>query len=140
EADLAAFAHQDVPFERVVEVVSPVRSLAYHPLFQVMLVLQNNASAELSMPGLTGRLEDLSAGTAKFDLTLSLHEQSAQDGAPAGITGGLTYATDTIDATTAQDFVARLVRLLDAAVVDVERPIGSLEVLSESERVRLLEE
>ncbi|MER7727955.1 amino acid adenylation domain-containing protein [Streptomyces sp. NPDC096323] len=140
EADLAAFAHQDMPFERVVEVVNPARSLAYHPLFQVMLVLQNNASAELSMPGLTGRLEDLSAGTAKFDLTLSLHERTAEDGSPAGITGGLTYATDIIDASTAQDFVARLVRLLDAAVVDVERPIGSLEVLSGSERVRLLEE
>nr|WSW67735.1 amino acid adenylation domain-containing protein [Streptomyces sp. NBC_00995] len=140
EADLAAFAHQDIPFERVVEIVNPARSLAYHPLFQVMLVLQNNAEATLSMPGLTGRLKDLSAGTAKFDLTLSLHEQSAEDGAPAGITGGLTYATDTIDASTARDFVARLVRLLDAAVVDVERPIGSLEVLSESERVRLLEE
>ncbi|MFE6978163.1 amino acid adenylation domain-containing protein [Streptomyces sp. NPDC057682] len=139
ETDLAAFAHQDVPFERVVEVVNPARSLAYHPLFQIMLVLQNNASAALSLPGLTGRLEDLSAGTAKFDLTLSLHEQTAEDGTPAGITGGLTYATELIDRESAELLAERLVRLLDAAVADVERPIGSLEVLGESERVRLLE-
>ncbi|WP_328318525.1 non-ribosomal peptide synthetase [Streptomyces sp. NBC_00388] len=140
ESDLAAFAHQDVPFEQVVETVNPVRSLAHHPLFQVMLVLQNNAAGKLTLPGLTTETEDLSAGTAKFDLTFSLHERHAPDGTPDGIGGGLTFATDVFDRGTVEVLVSRLVRLLAGAVADPDVRVGGLEVLAPWERVRVLEE
>ncbi|MFC6065411.1 non-ribosomal peptide synthetase [Streptomyces ochraceiscleroticus] len=140
ETDLAAFAHQDVPFERLVEVVNPSRSLAYSPLFQVMLVLQNNAGAAPALPGLTTEVEDLSAGTAKFDLTFSLHEHHAADGTPDGITGGLVYATDLFEEATAKDLAARLVRLLERAAADSGCVTGDLNVLDPVERTRLLDQ
>ncbi|MFE2373288.1 amino acid adenylation domain-containing protein [Streptomyces sp. NPDC059398] len=140
EADLAAFAHQDVPFEQVVETVNPVRSLAHHPLFQVMLVLQNNAAGRLTLPGLTTETEDLSAGTAKFDLTFSIHEHHTADGTPDGISGGLTYAMDVFDRGSVEVLVGRLVRLLEGVAADPDVRVGAVEVLAPVERVRLLEE
>ncbi|MFH7600647.1 condensation domain-containing protein, partial [Streptomyces racemochromogenes] len=114
EADLGAFAHQDVPFERLVEIVNPVRSLSHHPLFQVMLVLQNNAESKPSLGSLTARVEDLAVGTAKFDLAFTLHERHTADGTPAGVGGALTYATDVFDRGSVEVLVGRLVRLLEA--------------------------
>ena len=79
ETDLGAYTHQDVPFEQLVEVLRPARSLARNPLFQVMLVLQNTASAtgtvSLDLPGLTAAGVPAGGGVAKFDLTLNLAEQ-----------------------------------------------------------------
>ena len=92
--DLEAYGHQDVPFERVVEALRPARSLARHPLFQVLLVLQNNPAAELLLPGLTVRPEPLTSNVANFDLTLGLFERRGSDGEPLGIEGGLTYSSD----------------------------------------------
>ncbi|WKX69505.1 condensation domain-containing protein [Streptomyces sp. XD-27] len=140
EVDLAAFAHQDVPFERLVEVVNPVRSLAHHPLFQVMLVLQNNAEGQLALPGVTGRVEDLAVGTAKFDLTFTLHERHTADGTPDGLAGSLTYATDVFDRGSVEVLVGRLVRLLESVAGDPGRPVGEWDVLAPGERARLLEE
>src|SRR6185437_5430256 len=74
EQSLAAYAHQDLPFEHLVELLNPPRSQAHHPLFQVMLVLQNTAAAELTLPGLALRPEPVDAAIAKFDLTLFLGE------------------------------------------------------------------
>ncbi|MFD7864526.1 amino acid adenylation domain-containing protein [Streptomyces sp. NPDC059783] len=129
--DLAAFAHQDVPFERLVEAVNPARSLAYHPLFQVMLVLQDPASAP-TLPGLTARAEDLSAGAAKFDLTFSVEEHDD------GLAGTLGYAVDLFDRDTARFVADALVRVLEAAVADPDLPIGDLEILPAAERDRVL--
>ena len=111
--NLSAYSHQELPFERLVEVLNPARSLSRHPLFQVMLVLQNNAPVRFDeLPGLTARFEPVTIATAKFDLSLSLGEQRAADGAPAGIHGVLEYATDLFDRATVEALVGRLVRLL----------------------------
>jgi amino acid adenylation domain-containing protein len=138
EADLAAMAHADVPFERVVEELNPDRSLARHPLFQVMLVLQNNAAARLSLPGIDVEPISVSRTTATFDLTATLEENVDGDGGPAGITGRLEYASDLFDRATVESIAARFVRLLGAAVADPERPVGLLELMTDTERHDLL--
>ncbi|QPK49500.1 non-ribosomal peptide synthetase [Streptomyces gardneri] len=140
ETDLAAYAHQDVPFEHLVEELNPTRSLARHPLFQVMLVLQNNADATLELPGLDARMETVLNGTAKFDLTAAFTETRDGDGKPSGITGALEYAVDLFDRGSVEVLVARLVRLLEAAVAEPDVRIGDLDVLDAGERDVLLRE
>ncbi len=138
--NLAAYGHQELPFERLVEVLNPARSLARHPLFQVMLVLQNNAEAGLELAGLDVRFEPVAGASAKFDLSLSLGERRGVDGSPAGISGALEYASDLFERASVEAIAARLVRLLEAAVADPGRAIGSLELLSPAERHTILRE
>ncbi len=136
--DLAAFAHQDVPFERVVEVVNPPRLLGRHPLCQVMLAFQNQPRAELSLGRdvQVGR-ERVATSTAKFDLTFSLTERYDSGGHQAGLSGELEYASDLFDEVTAARLADRLVTILTAVAADPERPVGSLEILTASERKAL---
>ena len=83
--NLAAYSHQDVPFERLVEVLNPARSLSRHPLFQVMLAFQNNAAVALELDGVAARFEPVATSTSKFDLSLSLGEaRAARTARPAG--------------------------------------------------------
>ncbi|WP_229833154.1 condensation domain-containing protein, partial [Streptomyces narbonensis] len=137
DTDLAAYAHQDVPFERLVEELNPVRSLARHPLFQIMLALQD-APPPLDLPGCEADVEHPERNSAKFDLTFVAEQHRTRDGAPAGISGFLEYATDLFDRGTAESLAARLVRLLTAAVDRPDLPIGALDVLTVDERTRLL--
>ena len=95
--NLAAYNHAELPFERLVEVLNPVRSLSRHPLFQVMLTLQNNAEVDFDLPGLTATFEPVATASAKFDLSVSVGEERTVDGRPAGITGVMEYATDLFD-------------------------------------------
>ena len=139
-SSLAAYSHQDLPFERLVEVLNPARSLSRHPLFQVMLALQNNAPVSLELPGLVAVVEPVDTASAKFDLLLSLAEQRGSDGQPAGIDGVLEYATDLFDRASVAALAGRLVRLLEAAVAEPERAIGSLDILSAEERHTILRE
>ncbi|WP_041842395.1 amino acid adenylation domain-containing protein [Actinoplanes friuliensis] len=136
ETDLAAYAHQDLPFERLVEELNPERSLARHPLFQVMLTFNNTArgGTALRLPGL--RAEDLpgTAETAKFDLLFAFAERRDPAGRPGGLGASLEYSTDLFDHTTAESFVDRLLRLLTAVTTDPKQRIGALELLSEPER------
>ncbi|MEU6890178.1 condensation domain-containing protein, partial [Streptomyces viridosporus] len=94
ETDLEAYAHQDVPFERLVDLVSPERSLARHPLFQVMLTLDNDARGHLTLADVDAEILPLGTGAAKFDLALSFGERSADDGSPAGLDGFVDFAVD----------------------------------------------
>ncbi|MGK4578986.1 non-ribosomal peptide synthase/polyketide synthase [Kitasatospora sp. HPMI-4] len=138
EVSLGAYAHQDLPFEHLVEVLNPARSLSHHPLFQVMLALQNAPLGDFDLPGL--RVVNMSAptGTAKFDLGFSLSERHGPDGAAAGIVGVAEYATDLFDPETVETLVARWIRLLTSAVADPERPLSRLDILSAEERRHLL--
>ena len=136
--NLAAYGHQDVPFERLVEVLNPARSLARHPLFQVMLALQNAGSVELDLAGLAAQPEPVATASAKFDLSVSLGEQRGADGAPAGITGVVEYATDLFDRTSIEALTQRFVRFLEVVVARPERAIGNLDILAADERDRIL--
>ena len=138
--NLAAYSHQDLPFERLVEVLNPARSLSRHPLFQVMLGFENDVDARLELPGLSLAFKPVGTATAKFDLAFSLTEQRAPDGAPKGIHGTLEYATDLFDRASVAALGDRLVRLLQAAVAEPERPIGTLDILSAAERHTILRE
>ncbi|MET9888505.1 amino acid adenylation domain-containing protein, partial [Streptomyces sp. NPDC006430] len=144
ETGLSGFAHQDVPFERLVEELAPPRSLAIHPLFQVMLTLQNNAGVALDLPGVrvTEVDEELKAGAsaAKFDLSLSVEETFDAQGAPAGLRGGLTAATDLFEIGTAKQLATRFARVLDAVVGDPRMRLSAVDVLDEGERQRVLVE
>ncbi|MFI6645980.1 amino acid adenylation domain-containing protein, partial [Streptomyces sp. NPDC050504] len=139
EQSLNALAHQDLPFERLVEELAPVRSSARHPLFQTMLVLQNVAAATLDLPGLD--MERLDVGdNPVFDLSFVLAEEFDAEGAAAGVNGVVTFAADLFDRTTVDTLVDRLVRVLDAATTDPDVPLGDIEVLGVGERRRVLVE
>ncbi|MEU4745226.1 amino acid adenylation domain-containing protein, partial [Actinosynnema sp. NPDC023658] len=137
ETALGAYAHQDVPFEYLVEVLNPTRSLSRHPLFQVMLALHNAPQTDFTLPGLDVEFVSTPTTTAKFDLSFDLTERRGPGGAAAGIGGVLEYATDLFDPATVEAFVARWVHLLETAVVDPESPISRVNVLTADERHRL---
>ncbi|GAA4058582.1 amino acid adenylation domain-containing protein [Actinomadura miaoliensis] len=134
ETDLAAYAHQDVPFERLVEVLNPSRSMARHPLFQVVLSFQNNPEARLDLDGLTAAAEPLPSGVAKYDLSLYLEERDGH------LEGGLEYAVDLFDRSTAELLVARFERLLRQVVATPDAPISAADILAPGERDALLGE
>ncbi|MBS2548033.1 amino acid adenylation domain-containing protein, partial [Catenulispora sp. NL8] len=138
EAGLGAFAHQDVPFERLVEDLAPVRSLARHPLFQVMLSLQDNAEAVLELPGVEAELLAPAASAAKFDLAFELGQAFDADNASAGLRGGITFAVDLFDRETVELIAQWFVRVLEAVAAEPEQPVGRVEVLSAGERQQVL--
>ncbi|MFD4529066.1 amino acid adenylation domain-containing protein [Streptomyces sp. NPDC058470] len=138
ETDLAAYTHQDLPFERLVEELNPVRSLSRHPLFQIMLILHNTDRPEIDLPGLRATVEGADAPVAKFDLSVSLWERHTETGAADGVLGRIEYSLDLFDRSTAEAAAARLERLLTAAATDPDLPISRLRVLSDEELHELL--
>ncbi|WP_413752530.1 amino acid adenylation domain-containing protein [Streptomyces sp. R-74717] len=138
ESDLAAYAHQDVPFDRLVEEINPARSLARHPLFQVMLILHNTAEPDVDLPGLRARVEGAEAPVARFDMSFSLWERYGDDGGAQGIQGQIRYAVDLFDRSTTAALAARFQRLLTAAAHDPELTVDALPVLDEEEGRELL--
>ncbi|MEU6234713.1 amino acid adenylation domain-containing protein [Kitasatospora sp. NPDC047058] len=133
---LGAYDHADLPFDRLVEELNPPRSLARHPLFQVMLAWQSVPDEEFALGGgLTARIGAVPSGTAKFDLTLNAGELRG-----GGIAGFLEYRTDLFDAATVQALADRLARLLTAAASAPETAIGLLPLTSPEERRRALVE
>jgi len=139
ETALAAFAHQDMPFERLVEELQPARSRARHPLFQVVLALQTMHQPTLHLPGLTVQSQPADTGTTKFDLSLSFTERRAGDGVPDGLDGYLEYSLDLFSEDRASNIMKWLEGALRALVAAPDRAIGSVDILSREERQQLLE-
>ena len=102
--NLAAYGHQELPFERLVEVLNPARSLSRHPLFQVMLAFEAGeaGAGTLELPGLAVTPQPIATASAKFDLSVGLVERRLPDGTPGGIDGVLEYASDLFDAATVE--------------------------------------
>ncbi|UUO17102.1 non-ribosomal peptide synthetase [Dolichospermum heterosporum] len=129
-----AHAHQDIPFEQVVEALKPERSLGYNPLFQVMFVLENFSLDTLELPGISLTPEIVDRGTAKFDLGLSMWQTQQ------GLIGSWEYNSDIF----APDTIARMINhfqtLLAGIVKNPEQRIGELPLLTESEKHQLLTE
>ncbi|MGW3269754.1 non-ribosomal peptide synthetase, partial [Streptomyces sp. NPDC001056] len=135
ESDLAAYAHQDLPFERLVEILNPPRSLSHHPLFQVMLVLQNNDQHDASLHDLDVHEVPIAQSSAKIDLALTVGE--ARGG---GLAGALEYATDLFDQATAESVCQWLTSMLTALAHDPEGRISEADILTPRERRRTLVE
>lgn len=138
EVDLGAYANQELPFERLVEVLNPARSLARNPLFQVVLALQNNTFPQFDFPGLEARFEPVGTLAAKFDLLFNFVERCAPDGSPQGVAGHIEYSCDLFDRPSMEALAVRLIRLLNGMIADPSRPIDGIDLLEPSERRQLL--
>jgi amino acid adenylation domain-containing protein len=134
EATLGAYAHQDLPFEKLVEELQPERNMSYTPLFQVMFVLQNAPRPPLELPGLTLSLREVESRAAQFDLTLFVVDREQ------GLAGALEYNTDLFDQATMARLVGHFQTLLEGIVARPGRQISELPLLPSDERHRLLSE
>ncbi|HEV2733815.1 MAG TPA: amino acid adenylation domain-containing protein, partial [Longimicrobiaceae bacterium] len=134
DAATGAMAHQQVPFERLVEELRPERDPSRAPLVQVVLAFQNVPGEPLALPGVRVDAAEVDTGTAKFDLTLFLYEDAA------GLRGRLEYAADLFDAATAARFAEHYARLLASALAEPDRPACTLPLLDDAGRRRLLDE
>ncbi|MCF7695813.1 non-ribosomal peptide synthase/polyketide synthase [Mycetohabitans sp. B2] len=130
---LEAQAHQDLPFEQVVEIVQPPRRLEHTPLFQVMFAWQSNETGAWQLPGLEITPADLAYEVVKFDLALHLYELGEE------IVGGLGYATALFDCATIERHVGYLQTMLQAMAADDQHPVTRVELLTPAERTLLLE-
>ncbi|WP_241788182.1 amino acid adenylation domain-containing protein, partial [Streptomyces sp. PRh5] len=139
-AALGAFEHQEVPFERLVEELAPFRSMARHPLFQVMLEVQNVPEATVDLPGVEAEAGPGDLPVAKFDLQVDVVERFDGQGRPAGLVGEIVYASDLFDEVTVRALGARLVRLLEVVVADPDRPVRGIDLLDAAERWRIVAE
>ncbi|MGA5467205.1 amino acid adenylation domain-containing protein, partial [Mycobacterium sp. NPDC050041] len=142
---LAAYEHQDVPFEVMVERLNPTRSMAHHPVVQVMLAWQNFAGAELDadagfdMGQVRATREPVETHTARMDVSFALAEQFTATGSYAGISGSVEFRTDVFDPATIETLVGRLERVLVAMAAEPDRRLSSIDLLDDVEH-GLLEE
>ncbi len=137
EGWLAALDHQDVPFDRLVEALAPQRSLSRHPLFQVNLVVQNNAPAVLDLDGVSAAALPAGAASGRFDLNIIVGEV-VKEGRLAGVRGLVTVAADLFDPSSAETIAERFVRVLELVVADPEILLHQVRVLGEMERRQVL--
>jgi len=134
EITLGAYAHQDVPFEKLVEELQPERSLSHQPLFQVMFALQNVPDEPFELTGLKLSPVAIDEETARFDLSLNLAERENE------IVGTLQYKTDLFDAATVERMTGNFLTLLESIVANPEQSIALLPLLAEEERRRIVQE
>ncbi|MBP5971506.1 amino acid adenylation domain-containing protein [Brasilonema sp. CT11] len=127
-----AHAHQDIPFEQVVEALQPERSLGYNPLFQVMFVLENFSLDTLELPGISLTPEMVERGTSQFDLSLSIWQTQK------GLIGSWEYNSDLFEADTIARMTGHFQTLLEAIVSDPNQRVEELSLLTQSERHQLL--
>jgi amino acid adenylation domain-containing protein len=135
-AGLGAFAHQDVPFERLVEELAPARSLARHPLFQVILTMQDTVEAQLDLPGLTAEGLPTGAPNAKFDIFVGIGTVA---GASGGLRGSLMGSADLFDPGSVELLARRWERLLEVLAARPDARLSELDVLAADERDRMIE-
>lgn len=131
---VGAYAHQDLPFEKLVEALHPDRDLSRNPLFQISFSLQNTPAAALELPELTWSAIEFDTGTAKLDLEFNLWEDLA------GIKGQLTYSTDLFDSGTIARMLEHFQTLLESIVANPEQRLSDLPILTAAERDRLVVE
>ncbi|WP_216206426.1 amino acid adenylation domain-containing protein [Amycolatopsis aidingensis] len=134
DRSLDAFANQDVSFEALVDALKPARSMAHHPLCQVMLAWQNTPDAALELPGVRAEPLVPETGAARMDLVFSLTETAD------GIEGGIEYNTDVFDPGTVRAIQRRLGRMLAEVAAEPDRSIGAVDLLEPAERERILTE
>ncbi|MCV7076859.1 amino acid adenylation domain-containing protein [Mycobacterium szulgai] len=139
---LAAFEHQDVPFEVLVDKLNPVRSLTHHPLIQVLLAWQNFARqhgnlAERTLNGVEVTPEPVHTHSARMDLVFSLVEQFTETGEPVGIGGAVEFRTDVFDASSIEKLLARLEQMLVLLTADPGQRLSAVDLLDDAERARL---
>ncbi|CAG1772939.1 hypothetical protein BAC2_03281, partial [uncultured bacterium] len=134
ETTLAAYTHQDLPFEMLVEELQPDRTLSHNPLFQVMFALESEAATGPDLSGLKVEAVEIENDTSKFDLTLTLSDQGAH------LSGRIEYRTDLFEAATIERLANHLTTLLTAAVAQPDRRVAALPLLPEAERQQLLVE
>ncbi|MET7355807.1 amino acid adenylation domain-containing protein, partial [Streptomyces mirabilis] len=151
EAALGALSHADVPFEKLVEDLSPTRSMTRHPLFQVMFLMENSASVAPDgpadwtayefgdQPSADGGLPTRPA-MVKFDLDFNIVEVHDADGTPAGLYGGVTAAADLFDAESSARIAERWIRLLETLAAHPDTRLSEVDVLGAEERYRILTE
>ncbi|MFP2902228.1 amino acid adenylation domain-containing protein, partial [Corallococcus sp. 4LFB] len=134
DVTLGAYAHQELPFEKLVEALQPPRRPGLAPFFQVALTLQNTLTTALELPGVTFKPLDTASGTSRFDVSLTFSE------GPSGLTGLLEYRTDLYDEATVTRLMEHLRLLLEAAVAQPAKRLSTLSLLSDAERHRVLVE
>ncbi|MEH2308019.1 non-ribosomal peptide synthetase [Nostoc sp.] len=132
QVTLQAYAHQDLPFEYLVEKLQPERDLSYSPVFQVMFALQNIRKDELKLPGVTLSSLQLEKQTAQFDLSVDFFETDS------GLSGWFEYNTDLFDASTISRMVDHFCNLLSDIVANPEQHITELSLLTQAEQQQLL--
>ncbi|MBD2818707.1 AMP-binding protein [Streptomyces parvulus] len=145
DTDLAAYAHQDLPFERLVEALNPTRTLSHHPLFQVLLTFNNTdhegALKDIAgLPGLAVTLREVQRTSSKFDLSFGFAESFDASRRPQGIEAALDFSTELLDRDSAQAIADRFLRVLEAATALPDRPIGTIDLMDAAERERVLVE
>ncbi len=134
EVALGAYAHQDLPFEKLVEELQPERRLSHAPLFQVMFALQNVPTYSLELSGLSLQMLEVENGTAKFDVTLYMYDESV------GLRGVLEYNADLFDTATIARMLGHFQTLLEAVVADPDERLADLSLLTGAERHQALRE
>jgi len=134
EVALQAYAHQEVPFEKVVEELQPERDLGRNPLFQVVFVLQDASVKVLQIPGVSISAVEMNIGTTRFDLELHVSERENQ------LRGSLIYSTDLFDQGTIAQMASHFERLLEAVVADPEQRLSRLSLLRQADWDQLLSE
>ena len=132
EVALGAYAHQDLPFEYLVEILQPERNLSHKPLFQVMFILHNTPSQKVNLPGLTLKTLSWESQTSRFDLSLDMYETDS------GLRGVFEYNTDLFRESTIKRLIANFKILLDSIINNSEQHISKLNLLTYSEEKQLL--
>src|SRR6185503_6945056 len=134
ETTLGAYAHQDLPFEKLVEVLQPERELSHNPLFQVAFVLQNAPQGAVAVGGLEMSAVETARAVARFDLEFHLWE------AEQGLNGLLIYSTELFEAGTIERMLGHFQNVLESMVADPLQRVGECEMMPAAEKQQLLVE